>query len=408
MVRLQSLNVSAASSPLAADELSKALRQTDLKPDFIFTFYDAAHDDAALFTIIRDRFPDTPIMGGTSCLGVMTEAGLGGSGSIGMLLIEDGDGSYGSTAVQLGADPAASAEHALRQALIDADCPGELPELIWIYQTPGREEAVIEGLRRVVGDRCPIIGGSSADNDVSGGWRQFGPDGPLSDGLAVGVMFSSGGIGFAFQGGYEPTGHSGIVTRMGFDPAGESGVVTKTSGRHIVSIDNQPAAETYNRWVGGTFADKLAEGGNILGETTLCPLGMDSGKFEGVSHYLLVHPDSITPQGGLTTFATIEEGTRLYSMRGDRRQLVERAGRVAATAAETLPEGRDSLAGGMMVYCGGCMLAVGDDMPRVAEAVAGSFSGLPFLGCFTFGEQGLFLGRNAHGNLMISAITFGR
>ena len=178
--------------------------------------------------------------------------------------------------------------------------------------------------------------------------------------------------------------------------------------RIVRAIDGKPAADTFNRWVGGAFADKLATGGNILADTTLCPLGVDSGKFEGVSHYLLVHPDAITPQGGLTTFATVAEGTRLYSMRGDRRRLVERAGRVAATAAETLPDGADSLAGGMMVYCGGCMLAVGDDMPKVAEAVAGSFSGLPFLGCFTFGEQGLFLGKNAHGNLMISAITFGR
>ena len=53
MVRLQSLNVSGRSTPLAAIELSKALQQTDLNPDFIFTFYDAAHDDAALFTVIR-------------------------------------------------------------------------------------------------------------------------------------------------------------------------------------------------------------------------------------------------------------------------------------------------------------------------------------------------------------------
>ena len=72
---------------------------------------------------------------------------------------------------------------------------------------------MIEGLRRVVGDRCPIIGGSAADNAVAGKWRQIGPDGPMNDGLVVGVVFSSGGIGFAFQGGYEPSGHNGVVTR---------------------------------------------------------------------------------------------------------------------------------------------------------------------------------------------------
>jgi hypothetical protein len=408
MVRLKSFSVAGPSTVSAANELSNALQQTDLKPDFIFAFYDAIHEDAIIFDAIREHFPHAPILGGTSCAGVMTEAGLGGPGSIGLLLIEDPEGNYGSAAVGLGPDASAAAELALRQALDAADCPGELPEIVWIYQAPGREEAVIEGLRRIVGDRCPIVGGSSADNEVAGNWRQLGPDGPIADGLVVGVLFSSGGIGFAFQGGYEPTGPSGVVTRVGFDPAGGNGVVTQTRGRHIISIDHMPAAETYSRWVGDAFAGKLAAGGNILAETTLCPLGINTGNIDGVSHYLLVHPDAITPVRGLSTFATIEEGTRIYSMRGDRRRLVERAGRVAATAAATLPEGPGGLAGGIIVYCGGCMLAVGDDMPKVSEAVATSFSGTPFVGCFTFGEQGLILGKNVHGNLMISAITFGR
>ena len=80
---------------------------------------------------------------------------------------------------------------------------------------------------------------------------------------------------------------------------------------------------------------------------------------------------------------------------------------VASAAAAMLPGGTQNLAGGLVVYCGGCMLAVGDEMPQVASAVTDSFEGKPFLGCFTFGEQGAILGKNAHGNLMISAIAFG-
>jgi hypothetical protein len=54
------------------------------------------------------------------------------------------------------------------------------------------------------------------------------------------------------------------------------------------------------------------------------------------------------------------------------------------------------------------MLAVGEQMPEVSSAVSASFEGLPFLGCFTVGEQGSVLEKNAHGNLMISAIAFAR
>lgn len=408
-VAMRSFAVIGETTAQALATLANAIDDTPpINADFVCVFYDCEHDDQAISDFIEKRFPDAARLGGTSCTGVMSEAGLAGSGSIGLLLLEDPDGDYGTAAVRLHGSAADCAEQALHAALEDADCVGELPELIWIYQAPGQEEAVIEGLRRVVGDRCPIIGGSSADNDVAGKWRQIGPGEVLHDGLVIGVLFSSGGIGFAFQGGYEPSGESGIVTRVGFGPAGESGIVTKARGREIIAIDGEPAAEVYNRWVGGALTDKLGAGGNILTDTTMFPVGIDAGKIEGITNYLLIHPERILANGALSTFAQIEEGTRLFSMRGNKARLVERAGKVASAAAAILPGGADNLAGGLVVYCAGCMLAVGDEMPKVAKAVSASFDGKPFIGCFTFGEQGSMLNRNAHGNLMISAVTFGK
>ena len=86
-------------------------------------------------------------------------------------MIEDADGDYGAAAARLGGDPEAAAMQALRAALESCDCVGQLPDLIWVYQSPGHEEAVMQGLRRIVGDRCPIVGGSSADDAVAGQWR---------------------------------------------------------------------------------------------------------------------------------------------------------------------------------------------------------------------------------------------
>lgn len=409
MVALKSFVAAGETTERALSALAKAIDEAPpLHADFVCVFYDCQHEDAAVADFVRERFPDAARLGGTSCSGVMSEGGLAGSGSIGLLLVEDPDGDYGTASVRLQGKAADRAEEALHAALKNAGCAGELPELIWIYQAPGQEEAVIEGLRRVVGDRCPIVGGSSADNDVSGKWRQIGPEGPLHDGLVVGVLFSSGGIGFAFQGGYEPSGASGIVTRVGFGPGGESGIVTKACGREIITIDGEPAAEVYNRWIDGALTDKLGTGGTILTDTTMFPVGIDAGKIEGITNYLLIHPDQILAGGALSTFAQIEEGTRLYSMRGNKSRLVERASKVASAAAAILPGGIDNLAGGLVVYCAGCMLAVGDEMPRVAQAVSASMGGKPFIGCFTFGEQGAMLNRNAHGNLMISAIAFGQ
>jgi len=408
MVQVASIAGSGVDAPAALVHFTGQLAESVIEPDFAFLFYGSDHDDAAAYAALRSRFPSVPLVGGTSCSGVMTDRGLAGAGSIGVLLIEDAEGEYGSASALFAGDPAGAAEHALHDALRAAGCPGELPELIWIYQAPGQEEAVIEGLRRIVGDRCPIIGGSSADELVAGEWRQLGPDGPFAEGLAVGVLFSSGGIGFAFQGGYEPTGPSGVITRVGFDPTGASGIATRTQGRHIVQIDGRAAAEVYNEWTGGALTERIDKGGNILADTTLCPIGLDSERSGEVPHYLLVHPAEITPERGLKTFATVEEGSRIYAMRGERRRLVERAGRVATTARERLAQSSSDIAGGLVVYCGGCRMAVGDEMPGVVREVANSFGPVPFLGCFTFGEQGSVLERNVHGNLMISAVVFGR
>jgi hypothetical protein len=405
MVIVKSVVADGQSTAEVLAQLDGQIAAAGVAPHFVYAFYGHEHDDAALYEFIRFRFPDAAIVGGTSSAGVMTERGLGGAHSIGLLLVEDEDGAYGSAATTLGHDPAAAAERALNSALEAADSPGELPELIWIYQAPGNEEAVVDGLRRVVGDRCPVIGGSSADDEVAGLWRQLGPDGPVTGGLVVGVLFSSGGIGFGFQGGYEPTGTHGIVTELGYAP-GESGVVTNGSGRHILEIDGEPAVEVYNRWTGGAVpAEVRAHGGNILASTTMTPLAASAGRIDEVTHFRLIHPDAVTPEGGLTTFAQVERGTRLYGMRGDRDRLVQRVGRVASDAIASLP---GELAGGLVVYCAGCMLAVGEKVAEVSHTASQSFGGAPWLGCFTFGEQGVILDHNVHGNLMISAIAFGR
>ncbi len=393
MISLQTVAAQGADTLAVIAALEAQLR-ADAAPRMIVSFYGCDHDDAALHAWLRTRFPDAALMGGSSSGGFMTEKGLFDASGIGLLLIDDPQGNYGSAASSLGDDPSQTAEQLLRQALAGCGCNGELPEMIWIYQAPGREEAVLAGLRRVVGEQCPILGGSSADNEVFGRWRQLGPQGCFGDGLVVGVLFPASPLGHDFQGGYEP--------------AGPSGIVTASQGRTILRIDDEPAAQVYNRWIDGRIADRLNTGGSILAETTMCPLATDAGRVDGIAHYLLVHPESVGADGALRTFCDLEPGARVYAMRGNLQRLVERAGRVARQARQTLPEGTGEVAGGLVVYCGGCKMAVGDGIPRVAEAMAAGLGAAPFLGCFTFGEQGRMINKNMHGNLMISAVAFGR
>lgn len=54
------------------------------------------------------------------------------------------------------------------------------------------------------------------------------------------------------------------------------------------------------------------------------------------------------------------------------------------------------------------MLAIKNETSQVRQGVENALGNVPFIGGFTFGEQGRFAdGVNRHGNLMISAIIFG-
>lgn len=381
----------------ALADLDRQLAHVSEQPELILAFYGCEHGALELNTWLATRFPDAPVLGGSSSGGTMGTTGMGTVTSIGLMLFFDPDGDYGSGAAPKGNDPAAAALAALEDALEAADCSGLMPDLVWVYQSPGAEEAVLEALSARVGADCPIFGGSAADNDVSGSWSQIGGGQTLTDGVVIGVFFPSGEIGFSFQGGYEPSGDKGVISddRAGADTA-----------RVVSKIDDQPAAQVYNAWTDGAIAAPLENGGSVLAETTMFPLGVEMGLVNGVQQYRLVHPEAVTDGGGLTTFANLTPGTEVFCMTGEKDKLTTRAGQVVAQAAETLT--CDSPAAALIVYCGGCRLAVGDRVGAVHSAVAAALPAeTPFIGTFTFGEQGMLVNRNLHANLMISAVVFG-
>ena len=71
----------------------------------------------------------------------------------------------------------------------------------------------MEGIQSVIGRHTPIIGGSSADEEIAGLWREFSTEGVLTEHVVASVWFPSAPHGTAFQSGYAPTGDTGVVTR---------------------------------------------------------------------------------------------------------------------------------------------------------------------------------------------------
>jgi len=386
------------------------IRELGAEPDLLLVFCTIAYDVNAVIHTLRARTPATAIHGGTSCTGVMTQMGLASCNGNGlaMLAVADPSGHYGVGAAPIDQDPHQAARAAVTEALDKAQCPGEVPAMVWLTAAPGQEEAVLAGIGSVLGDDVPVAGGSSADNALNGEWRQFTGDSVFNDAVVVTVLFPSTEVLFAFHSGYEPTDAKGIITKAGgYEATSKKGVATETSRRTLLEIDGRPAAEVYNEWVDGALSPLLGTGGRILNLTTLRPLGRVAGYIGEVPYYQLAHPDSVTTAGALTLFADIASGNEIVLMRGTVDSLIARAGRVATSAMEADRADAGAIAGALVVYCAGCMLAVQHRLDEVVESLREALPGVPFLGIFTFGEQGCFLNSgNRHGNLMISVLLF--
>ncbi|MEM9348922.1 MAG: FIST N-terminal domain-containing protein [Pseudomonadota bacterium] len=342
----------------------------------------------------EETAPPAAFHGSTSCFGAMTHEGK--TSGVAVFAISDPAGAYGTGLSSFEEGPRPAATAATREALLNADRIGEQPELIWVSATPGAEEDVIEGIHDVVGSDIPVIGGSAADNSVNGDWFVFDARRCETNGVIVSVLFPSRPISFAYQNGYSPTAKKGRVT--------------KADGRVIKEINSRPAMEVYASWTGGEIGE-VSEGEGpeaILGASTFWPLGREINQVGQVPFYLLAHPAVAHDTGNMELFASVAENEELTLMNGTKQSLVERAGRVAALARETGRLNEAPIAGALMIYCGGCMLSVQDQIPEVVAGVNEALDGAPFLGAFTFGEQGpLLKAGNRHGNLMISCIVFG-
>lgn len=367
-------------------------------PQLLVIHSTVTYNSVSLMKSIKEIAPSVPVYGGTSCAGIMTDKGFhsnDGKG-LGLLGILDPEGAYGVGACDLSENPRLAAREASMRALEQAGRPGEIPSMVWIMSAPGCEEAVLQGIGDFFGPNVPIGGGSSADNTVSGEWKQFANSQIYNNAVVVSVLFSSTDIAFSFHSGYDPTR---VKAR-----------VTKGSGRVICELDDKPAAEVYNHWLEGRISTELFHGGNILMKSSLNPLGRVVGTTRSVPYFQLSHPDRVVSDKSMTIFTDIQVGDEIYLMKGSIESLVSRAQRVVHSALRSKDLDPSQIEGALIVYCAGCMLTVKDQMPQVVESFReGLGPEIPFLGVFTFGEQGCFLGgENRHGNLMISVLIFSK
>ena len=374
-------------------KLSQASDKLD-SPQFVAFFGTPAIVEQTFYREIVPKLDGCAIHGATSSKGVITtdwdpETDLP---LMGALAIYDPKGSYGSASATLDGNAEVIGRTTAERAVRVAGRIGESPELLFLSCAPGKEEAVLSGVRSAVGASTQIIGASSADDDFSGQWAQFSPEGFHQDGVVISVLFPSCAITTAYDCGYEATPSHGVVT--------------SADQRRIQSIDGEPANRVYGRWT-GFHAPDVAKGAFNVGPIPCgmaAPLGRFLGLDSGAPDYALVQPYHIFEDGSLGVMADVREGERLWGMKGDRASLASRV----AILAELASSGQeDPPKAGLIIFCGTSTLNDETTKHNLARELKGNFGGMPSLGIFSFGQQ--WMGENGgfiHANQMMLCAMF--
>ncbi|PTT48176.1 FIST signal transduction protein [Aeromonas sp. HMWF016] len=380
----------AESSALAAQEICARLRHHSMQaPSLLLIYFTEAHEGEIVCSELKRQFPTTRLLGCSSCGGVMTEVGHHARQGYGLAVAAfyDEAGAYGIAGAS---GSQVDVRQLLRRAMSDCGRPGELPQLILFHASPGQEEGLLAGIEAELGASVPVVGGSAADNSVSGNWQLCWDESMTRDGIVLAVLYPDCQLAFQF--------HSGYV------PAECSGEITSCHGREVLTIDHQPAAEVYARWCGRQSPWPV---GPILRETTLNPLARQVGSLDGVPYYKLSHPEAVTEQGGLRLFTEVAPGERLLLMYSSQEGLLQRSLNAIRIEPGYGVDVELQPIGALIIFCAGCRLALGDMLCEFVEQSRARLGKIPFITPFTFGEQGrLPHGELAHGNLMVSSVIF--
>lgn len=386
----------------AVNEALERLKEKVEKPEMMFLFSTVGYDSKSLLDELKKRLPKkTKVYGGTSCLGVITSEGLhmGEEASLALLGVSSDRMSFGVGGSNIDdfSSPVSAAESAIKNAIVNSGEKGnKKPKLVFLTAAPGSEESLLDGIINIIGEEVPVIGGSSADNDISGKWCQFSNNEVFKNGISCAVLYTDLKIGWSYESGYLRTDQQSIITRA--------------SGRTIYEIEKSPAAEVYNEWSGGSLNDLMKTGGNLLDRTAFFPLAKVLKGDSGETYYLSIHPLSINmSEKSLSVFAEVKTGENISLLRGNWELLLNRAYSTPLKARSRGDINKENGIFGIYTFCAGTMLSIPkEELPKMPSLIKNVMGETPFVGVFTFGEQGYLPGAgNYHANLVTSMVVIG-
>lgn len=390
--------------------------KTAKTPQFVIVYPTAGSDCARVHAEVRRLAgPAAKIYGGTLDIrGVMTDRGyIEGSpidtpvtpampNVVAVMTITSPRISFGVGAAVRSDYPsaqamaAAAAEKAIRDAGHD---PKEKPAVMLCTIGLGLEEDAIAGIGEAMGKDVVLLGGSAADPNGVG----IGNDGVYEKGICLAALYTDLPVGWVYQTGFDTTDE-------------HSGIVTKVDGQIILEIDNQPALDVYDRWLGGEVTRMRDQGTSwhkVKDLLTLNPFYRKRVAPDGRTYTIFSHPWPVNKTlvgRAMHTSTNIAVGERIYLSYGTWELLLNRVSglplqaRQAARLSERAP-----VCLGMATICASIVGVVPEAQRKMFPVLIDQSNGnAPVIAWFTWGEQGPLRGiGNQHCNVTTSFLVIG-
>jgi hypothetical protein len=370
----------------------------DRQPAVIFTSATSIKLDVpVMMQELRQAFPDTPIWGATSALGIFMNNAydyMQGS-ALGLLALCSADYRMvvaGASIAEYEKSYVKAAQPLIQKA--KETYKNEIPAMILFTSNPGaHEEAILEALKQAFGREIPIFAGSTGTEDPNPRYA-----------IANGEAYAEG-LSFCFIYTDKKIGHS---YQMGFKRENVSGIATAVDGRWLNSIDGKPALEVYNQWTNGFFTEAIQAEKSIRGAgQMLHPLAIVKKTPDGNELVISLSAKTYSKEsGGIEFFACVDQGDTLTLLKGDTDSLVNRA-YLGVAKAKTMVKGK--IAGGLVFHCSGARLLLEEQgrTKEMAPKLKQAFGEQPFILMFLNGEHGCIPGSESfHGNLMLDVVVF--
>ena len=152
------------------------------------------------------------------------------------------------------------------------------------------------------------------------------------------------------------------------------------------------------------MTEAVKRGENVINFCTLYPLCQTLGSH---NQFIRVWPsDDPSAPGSLRTGVGVREGATVYLSEGDWNILLNHFATIPQKARDSKPKMRPMA--GLFIYCGGAMECIPKDQrQQMAVLVGQSMNDLPWMGVFTWGEQGNVPGvGNVHSSLSSCTVLF--